>query len=187
MQWFHNGPPVTTIPLPTADPSHPWGASGCNKCSGFCTGHYLTPEETLASSSGVLEPPSSILKKFLKGKEPSNDDLVTVARECLLPVTEVSLWLEHLSTIDRNRKRGAVKAAASRKLKKTEPKRCRVEKPQHKQSQYDQSQDQQPQDDQPQDQQPQDYYCGACEGLYRDSEDEYWIGCDGCLGWCLCG
>ena len=43
MRWFDNGPPVTSVPLPTPDPSRPWGGSGCNKCSGFCAGHYLMP------------------------------------------------------------------------------------------------------------------------------------------------
>ena len=43
-----------------------------------------------------------------------------MACKCLLPVTEVSLWLNHLRTIDNNRKRGVAKAAASRKSKKNE-------------------------------------------------------------------
>ena len=38
-----------------------------------------------------------------------------VAEKTLLPVSEVWLWLEHLQTVDTNRKRGATKAALARK------------------------------------------------------------------------
>lgn len=90
-RWFDNGPPVTHIPLPTPDPSHPWGASDCSKCTGFCAGHYLMPEETLAATSSAVDPPSSILKQFytdLKGQEPSSKELEAVACKCLLPVVK---------------------------------------------------------------------------------------------------
>ena len=60
LQWFENGPPVTSIPLPIPDPSQPWGASNCSKCKGFCSGHYLTPEETFLATSNAVEPPSAL-------------------------------------------------------------------------------------------------------------------------------
>ena len=35
----------------------------------------------------------------------------------------------------------------------------------------------------PNEEEQEDYYCGTCEGLYGEGEEEYWIGCDGCFGW----
>ena len=42
----------------------------------------------------------------------------SAAKEVLLTQEEVSIWLDHLNTILRNRKRGAAKAAATRQAKK---------------------------------------------------------------------
>ena len=178
MRWFDNGPSVTSVPLPTPDPSRPWGGSGCNKCSGFCAGHYLMPQETIAATSDPAEPPSSIMKKFytdLKGKEPSESELEDVARKCLLPIEDVSLWMDHLKTVQHNRKRGAAKAAESRKSKRHQS-NCTSSLPSKQLS------DNHPKDKQPEEEQ-EDYYCGTCEGLYGEGEEEYWIGCDGCFGW----
>lgn len=94
---------------------------------------------------------------FCNHGEPSDDDIEQVAKRCLLPVSEVSLWINHLQTVDRNRKRGAAKAAASRKSKKNPAPSTTP--------------------------QEEEYYCGVCEGLYGASEDEYWIACDGCDNW----
>lgn len=41
-----------------------------------------------------------------------------VARRTLLPVNEVEMWLNHLRTIENNRKRGAAKAAETRRQKR---------------------------------------------------------------------
>ena len=50
MEWFPGGPKVDFIPLPIPDPTQPWGnESWGNKCSGFCLGHFLKPEEVLKS------------------------------------------------------------------------------------------------------------------------------------------
>ena len=38
-----------------------------------------------------------------------------VVKKCLLPVSEVETWWEHLTTISENRKLGAAKAAEIRK------------------------------------------------------------------------
>ena len=75
------------------------------------------PEETLGAKSDAAKPPSFIIKNFfneLKEKEPSDEELKAVACQCLLPANEVSLWLEHLKTVHRNRKHGAARAAQSR-------------------------------------------------------------------------
>ena len=158
LKWFEGGPAVTDIPLPVPDPSHPWGNTDCTKCKGFCAGHYLTAAQTLTTTSTAAEPPSHILKKFynqIKDSEPTDDTLKAVAAQCLLPVDDVSLWLEHLRTIDRNRRRGAAKAAKSRRSKI-----AALQNPEE-----------------------QEYYCGKCGGLFGEGEEEYWIGCDGCWGW----
>ena len=93
LEWFDGGPPVTHIPLPVPDPARPWGGSNCEKCKGFCAGHYLMPNKTVSTTSPSSDPPSSILKKFYAGLKghPSDEDLETTARKCLLPVSEVSL------------------------------------------------------------------------------------------------
>ena len=57
------------------------------------------------------------------------------------------MWLEHLKTVDVNRKRGAVKAAETRQKKRES-----------------------------QQVQEMVYYCGMCGAAYGDSDDsEYWI------------
>ena len=136
------------------------------------------PQETIAATSDPAEPPSSIMKKFytdLKGKEPSESELEDVARKCLLPIEDVSLWMDHLKTVQHNRKRGAAKAAESRKSKRHQS-NCTSSLPSKQLS------DNHPKDKQPEEEQ-EDYYCGTCEGLYGEGEEEYWIGCDGCFGW----
>ena len=118
------------------------------------------------------------MKKFytdLKGKEPSESELEDVARKCLLPIEDVSLWMDHLKTVQHNRKRGAAKAAESRKSKRHQS-NCTSSLPSKQLS------DNHPKDKQPEEEQ-EDYYCGTCEGLYGEGEEEYWIGCDGCFGW----
>lgn len=67
LQWFTNGPPATSIPLPVPDPAYPWGASNCENCKGFCAGHYLMPNKTINTAHPSSEPPSSLLKKFYAG------------------------------------------------------------------------------------------------------------------------
>ena len=47
-----------------------------------------------------------------------DDMLESIAKKILLPVGECKMWLDHLSCIVQNRKRGAKKAAATRKSKK---------------------------------------------------------------------
>lgn len=106
-----------------------------------------------------------------------------------VPLTscEVLLWIEHLQTIDRNMKRGAAKAAESRKSKGNQRK-CTSSSVSSKQpddnEQGDNHHDNQHNNGEKQVGDEQEYYyCGICEGLYGEGEGEYWIGCDGCLGW----
>ena len=64
LQWFENGPQYHVIPLPVPDPDCGWGSSSCETCSGFCAGHFLTPEEALQSTlTPMAQPPSTLLKQ----------------------------------------------------------------------------------------------------------------------------
>ena len=65
--WSDNGPPLTYVPAPIADPKRPWGGN-CKECSTTCAGHYLKPEEhkEFVSKNGItqciFQPPSVIIK-----------------------------------------------------------------------------------------------------------------------------
>lgn len=82
----------------------------------------MKPEEVLKSGATPMkQPPSSILREFyqkLNGKEPSEAMLESVAKRTLLPTNEVCMWLDHLKIVDTNRKRGASKAAETRRHKR---------------------------------------------------------------------
>lgn len=39
--WYPDGPLLSHLPFPTADPDRPWGAP-CTTCNSFCSGHYKT-------------------------------------------------------------------------------------------------------------------------------------------------
>ena len=56
----------------------------------------------------------------LKGKEPSDTDIQKLSKATLLPPGEVEIWLGHLQTVQANRKRGAEKASATRRQKKSQ-------------------------------------------------------------------
>jgi len=119
--WYEGGPTVSYLPLPIPDTSRPWGSS-CSDCKGCCYGHFLKPVEALTSTHKPMsEPPSVILGtafKKLKGKAASDSDVEKLARRTLLPPDEVRLWFSHLETVSDNRKRGAQKAAETRRLRK---------------------------------------------------------------------
>jgi len=89
----------------------------------------------------------------LKGKPPSADYCSTIARNCLLKEKEVAMWFEHLATVQRNQKRGAAKAAATRRQRKQLSKQSVLET---------------------------DCCCSICGEEYEDETDEIqnWIACD---------
>ena len=70
------------------------------------------------------------------------------------------MWLDHMSTVQLNRKRCAAKAAATRRKKKQG-------KPSEPPSEKD------------------TYRCGVCSEEYEDEtvEEELWIQCEKCLSW----
>ena len=108
-------------PLPIPDPSCEWGSVNCLRCgiNKPCYGHFLTPELALqsASTSAMAKPPSQIIKEAfteLNG-ELRDEDIRRLSRTTLLPPEEVEMWIEHLTTIKRNRKRGAEKLHDNRR------------------------------------------------------------------------
>ena len=171
--WFPNGPTIHTIPLPVPDPAFPWGNKSCSRCTGFCAGHFLQPAEALqARATEMKQPPSLILKDFfhkLAGREPSEDMLETVARDTLLPLEEVRMWLDHLTIVAGNRKRGAAKAAETRRHKRNSQRSTEVADVQcHSAATPEQE----------------EYHCGICGVLFADSDEpELWVGCDTCDTW----
>ena len=175
VEWYPGGPKLGFIPMPIPDPECAWGNDSCSKCNGFCAGHYLKPDQTLTSDLPSMSlPPSSLLKEFhlsLHGKDPTECMLKDVAKKCMLTINEVEIWLKHLSTVDTNRRRGAAKAAQTRQLKKQQQQQLRLTVAASIQRNND-------------DVRSEKYYCGVCEALYDDdNEDEYWIGCEECNGW----
>ena len=163
--WFPGGPSLDYIPLPVPDPAQPWGNPNCQKCKGFCAGHFLDPNAAFSSTtSAMIQPPSSSLKEFhssLKGAVPEQSQLEEIARKTMLSVHEVNIWLDHLTLVASNRKRGAAKAEQTRRQR-------RLTKGQ------EQNEDTCTM-----------YYCGACGGQYEEETDdvEFWICCDRCDVW----
>ena len=109
--------------------------------------YLLKPNAVLSS------PPSSVIEQAFKSGNVTPDNL---ARKVLLPLREVEMWLDHLGMVSDNRKRGAAKAAATKKSKlsgrKNEDKIVR---------------------------------CGVCCVMYEEETDEVekWIACDLCTTW----
>ena len=100
-----------------------WGGT-CSMYKDFCSGHYCKPCFTDVTDKGALEqvsnPPSIVLKQFfaeLEGISLPEEMIEAVAKRVMLPTDEVKFWLEHLGTVAQNRKRGAAKAAETRRCK----------------------------------------------------------------------
>ena len=160
MKWFNDGPSIGKIPLPVADPSRPWGDLNCSTCQTFCSSHFLKPKEVFETKEQPMaQPPSVLLKEFflsLKGVDATEKMVEDIAKKTLLSPRECKMWLGHLKTVHMNRKRGAAKAAQSRKKK--------------------QAQGQDPEEE---------CLCGVCGVAYESEteEEELWIGCDSCTQW----
>ena len=169
-RWYSEGPPITMLPLPVIDQERPWGGNKCNDCKGACTGHYKTVFtnvfDTHATSS-TAPPPSTILKEeFRKAKHPISEKfLQEAAKKALLSIEDTKIWLEHLQTVLDNGRRGAKKAAATRRARKvgtvSEALNC---------------------------EESSECYCGLCGKQYVEETvvPEIWIACDMCDMW-YCG
>lgn len=166
-QWsFHQS---TTISF-----SRLWGNSSCLNCKGFCSGHYITKfvdVDNQESVNALKMPPSIVLKEIFStsGKISNRDAFVQqAAKRVLLSSEDTDTWLIHLQTVCRNRKRGALKAAETRKKRLEQAKQlnhCATQSTHH--SEED------------------DAYCGVCGEQYSSSESSFWISCNLCQLW-LC-
>jgi len=121
-------------------------------------------------SDAKNKPPSTVLKEFFssmkkRGKNPTDADNESMSKQTLLPSSEVKMWLEHLEQVHLNRKRGAAKAAETRRIQSGGAKTARSSHTTIPAAE--------------------EYYCGHCGGKYEEETDEpeYWIGCDKCLYW----
>ena len=98
----------------------------CTSCVGVCCGHYVTDVSQLLNLYAVGKairrpPPSEILAEYhrkLNDRCVEEADVDMLAKKCLLSSDDVKLWLEHLTQVSINRKRGAEKAKATRKKNK---------------------------------------------------------------------
>lgn len=118
-----------------------------------------------SSLSPMVKPPSSLLKEAFNSMQsypPPEAVYLELGNKVMLPPDEVKiiLWLEHLMTVSENHRKGAAKAAETRRQKrrnKSVPTTTRES----------------------------EYQCGVCHSVYQDftEEEELWIACDSCDSW----
>ena len=94
--------------------------------------------------------------------------LESISRQVLLPCAEVQMWLDHLSTVQQNRKRGTAKAAERRRKRKGEQAELAGQIPLSSNTSPNES-----------------YKCEVCGEEYEDEtlEEELWIECSSCKLW----
>ena len=148
--WFDMELP---LPLLVSDEERSWEME-CESCS-VCYGHYMDPKEAMSKSCDASPPPSSVLHDTFsqKGILPETQ-LETVSHKVLLPPSGVSIWFDHLSAVKKNCKRGAAKAAETRRKK--------AEQAQKERMPNSVPENMIPIED------AIEYKCGICEGLYED-------------------
>ena len=94
----------------------------------MCYGHFLKPSEALKSTlTPMASPPSTAIKEAfekLTVYPPPDHELVCneVEKHVLLSPDQIRMWFEHLHTVKENRKRGAARAAATRRISKRKKK-----------------------------------------------------------------
>ena len=92
--WFENGPPLSYLPSPVPDSTRCWSSEVCQTYTGFCSGHYLQPQEAyLNLGQGIKEPPSLRMHKA-STKSMTDEEILEIAKEVSLPVTDVNcnIW-----------------------------------------------------------------------------------------------
>ena len=91
------------------NPGRPLGGVSCtDQCRGHCSGHYLTPEQSLAPGNKTSDPPPTVITKASKSQSFNYDEL---SKDALLPTEEVKLCLFRLDSVANNHKCGAMKIA----------------------------------------------------------------------------
>jgi len=166
--WYRGGPSIDYLPLPIPDPEHPFNGTGCNKCSGSCSGHYIDVSDVLQifDERGHLppcaQPPSTVLLDTYKKYKCVPPDAVVqeMSEATLLPLEETRMWFNHLHAISENRKAGAKKAAEKRRAN-TKTNRANAQDKDI------------------------DGLCCECgsEDPPGDKDNVVWLSCDGCLKW----
>lgn len=135
IRWYPGGPPITHLPFPIPDPDRPWGNLSCSTCTGsnFCSGHYMVKMVDVKNTSALKElpkPPSITTKEVFatrRDDELSDEFIQELSKRVLLPPEECRIWLEHLKTILENRRRGAQKAAETRRLRRQQASAVRTQ------------------------------------------------------------
>ncbi|XP_028409254.1 uncharacterized protein LOC114531845 [Dendronephthya gigantea] len=185
LSWYPGGPGLRYVPIPTPDPLRPYGGQ-CSECKTVCAGHYMKPDKLLENfiSNGAVGNPSPlsevILAVFQKYKVvPTAEVIEETARKVLLTPEEVKFWFEHLYQIHENRKRGAKKAAETRKRKAKEKEQTKNKQPGGNELQKTINQEDE-----------ENELCFICSLKDPASDNANsqgtvsWIQCDGCLRWC---
>ena len=196
--WYPGGPHLKYVPIPTPDPDRPYGDQECQDCEGVCCGHYLKPDKLWQHANsgeklGKPQPPSEVILAVYREHKcvPSEAIIQQVARNVLLPSEEVKFWFVHLHQTHENRRKGAQKAAQTRREKSQNQtnrgKRSRKEKEKiNKRKQRKTSRNASDEDDD-----DENVLCVVCDlhDPLQNTTDEMvsWVQCDGCLSWCHIG
>ena len=114
LTWYEDGPPLSYLPIPIPDPKRCWGQP-CTRCKGFCTGHYLMPDEHLdyitkyGTDKCVYSPPKDQLEKAAKSKIGQRTATNTYVKMFFFPQMNARIWTAHVELTAERRKAGAKK------------------------------------------------------------------------------
>ena len=160
--------------------------------------------------NSTAKPPSTILKELFRQHQITDEFVENAAKAALLSPSETRIWLQHLTTVLQNRRRGAAKTVLTRQRKKRDSQdkglpcmTLNVSRngdlasqdgesnpigPEGSSSSYLDP----PDGEDPKYSGPTDpaVYCGACEVEYEEDGNiiDFWVGCDHCDNWycCIC-
>ena len=173
--WYPSGPSLDFFPTPTPDPDRPYGNTSCKECVGFCAGHYLKPSKLLSyvkSGKSLTDPtpPSHVLSQVFKecAGFPTDEIISITAIQVMLKPEDVKMWFQHLEIVEVNRRKGAKKAAATRKARKKQVRKETISEEALRDS-----------DD--------DEVCNLCYFFnpsdIADNVSVEWLACDSCALW----
>ena len=192
--WYPGGPHLRYVPIPTPDTDRPNGGQ-CQDCEGVCSGHYLKPDKLWqhANSGGELgkpQPPSDVIFAVYREHKsvPSEAVIQQVARSVLLSCEEVKFWFDHLHQTHENRRKGAQKAAQTRREKaQGQSNRGKSSRKQNRKTNKG-KQRQTSSNVGDENDNDENVLCVVCElhDPLQSARDDMvsWVQCDGCLSWC---